>query len=144
MELGGFWKHGELRAWLDASHYPCKNVKKTKTELERKPGMTPVLKTKQELRAGWQERGDSMGASDVERGSEAWALTPTDDRRPVRGWGTGQEPEHLPGSQRATLFLKRGPKDTSIYQREKVARVRTSRALSGQSYPKEPGTQAGT
>ena len=85
-----------------------------------------------------------MGASDVERGSEAWALTPTDDRRPVRGWGTGQEPEHLPGSQRATLFLKRGPKDTSIYQREKVARVRTSRALSGQSYPKEPGTQAGT
>lgn len=81
-----------------------------------------------------------MGASDMERGSGTWALTPMSDRRPVRGWGTGHEPE----SQRATQFLKRGPKYTSTYQPEEVARVRMSRALSGKSYPKEPETQACT
>lgn len=78
------------------------------------------------------------------RHGESWALTPVSDGKLVRSWSTAHEPEYLPGSQRATLFLKREAKYTSTDQPEEVARERMSRALSGKSYPKEPETQACT
>lgn len=48
-----------------------------------------------------------MGASDLERGSGAWAVTLRGDKGPARGWGARRDPESILGSQRATLFLRR-------------------------------------